>query len=38
MVTRIKVTRLLVSMFNEAQRHIADTKKRPEMNMKGFKA
>ena len=37
MVTKDKVTRLLVSIYNEEQRQIIETKKRPERNMKGLK-
>ena len=37
MVTKDKVTRLLVSIYNEEKRQIIETKKRPERNMKGLK-
>ena len=37
MVTTIKITRLLVFMFHEDQRHKVDTKTRPMRNMKGIR-
>jgi hypothetical protein len=37
MVTKVKVTRLFVSMYNEDQKQITDKRKRPERNMKGLK-
>jgi hypothetical protein len=37
MVTPVKMLRLLVSMYNEDQRQVIDTKMRPERNMKGFR-
>lgn len=36
--TMAKVAKLLVSMNDEAQRQITDTRERPERNNKGFKA
>ena len=37
MDTMAKVTRLLVSMDDEAQRQITDTRERPERNNKGIR-
>jgi hypothetical protein len=33
----VKVTRLLVSIYDEDQRHITDTRERPERNNKGVR-
>ncbi|MBL7079387.1 hypothetical protein ISS39_03590 [Candidatus Bathyarchaeota archaeon] len=36
-VTTVKVTRLLVSMYNEDQRETTDARTRPVRNMKGIR-